>query len=96
LSQFAEYYIGIEAFAAVELVAALPQVAAEPIALLKQSKGRGKNRHFTGVCTASINAVNELLDFGSHWNIHWVHCNFLAFESICGDAVLVWQLLKTE
>jgi hypothetical protein len=76
LPQFGEYLICIEARALVEFVATLLQVAAEPIALLKQSKGCGKNVRLTGVCTACINAVNKLLDFGSDWDVHWIHCSF--------------------
>jgi hypothetical protein len=77
LPQFGEYLIRIKTRAPVEFVATLLQVAAEPIALLKQSKGRGKNVRLASVCAASINAVNKLLDFRSHWNVHSIHCSFV-------------------
>ena len=42
----------------------------EPISLFEQSKRCGENIGLIGVCTASIDAVNELLDFRRNWNAH--------------------------
>src|ERR1043165_9370376 len=55
-------------------------MCAETITLIEQTQRGRKNICLTCVCAASVDSINELLDFGSNSNRHWLYCSFISVE----------------